>query len=80
MADSAVYDYFESRGVRIVNDLSEFDGTRGAFLYGRSTHDAKLGDWSDMKLVLGIHQGVIPSSTWLKCQQKLNKNKVSQYL
>ena len=75
MADSAVYDYFESRGVRIVNDLSEFDGTRGAFLYGRSTHDAKLGDWSDMKLVLGIHQGVIPSSTWLKCQQKLNKNK-----
>lgn len=74
-ADSDIYNYFESRGVRIVNDLMAFDGTKAAQLYGKTTHDVTLDDWSDMKLVLMQHEGVIPSSIWLKCQRKLEQNK-----
>ena len=74
-ADSAIYDYYMRRGVRIVNEIAEFDGTHAAQLYGRTTHDKTLPNWSDMKLVLAQHEGVIPSDKWLKCQSKIEKNK-----
>ncbi len=74
-ADINVYRYYESMGVKIVNSPSLFNGTYGARLYGRTTHNSSLSDWSDMKLVLCRHKGVINSETWLKCQLKLDKNR-----
>lgn len=74
-ADSDVYDYFESRGVRMVTEPAQFTGTYGAQLYGRTKHNPDNPDWSDMKLVLMSHIGVINSDIWLKCQCKLEKNR-----
>ena len=74
-ADSDVYDYFEQRAVQIKSPLAHFDGRCGAQLYGKSKHDPNLPDWSDMKLVLLSHEGMVDSSVWLKCQRKLAQNR-----
>lgn len=74
-ADSDIYDYFERHGVQMVTDISMFTGEYGAQLYGRTKHKPESSDWSDMKLVLLTHKGIIDSGIWLKCQRKLEKNK-----
>ena len=74
-ADFNVYSYYKIKGVKIINNAELFNGTYGARLYGRTTHNSALDDWSDMKLVLGRHKGIINSDIWLKCQLKLDKNK-----
>lgn len=74
-ADSDVYDYFDRHGVQMITDVSMFTGEYGAQLYGRTKHKSDDPDWSDMKLVLLTHNGIIDSDIWLKCQRKLEKNK-----
>jgi hypothetical protein len=74
-ADSDVYDYYEKHGVKMITDVSMFTGEYGAQLYGHTKHDPASPDWSDMKLVLLTHNGVVDSDIWIKCQKKLEKNK-----
>ena len=72
-ADASIYEYFSRQNANIVSDISEFDGIRGIQLYGQSKH--KSDDFSDMKVVVMHHEGVIPADVWLNCQRKLVKNK-----
>ena len=74
-ADSDLYDYYERHGVQMITDVAMFTGECGAQLYGRTKHKPDDPDWSDMKLVLLTHPGIIDSDTWLKCQRKLEKNR-----
>lgn len=74
-ADSDVFDYYERHGVQMITDVSMFTGEYGAQLYGHTKHKPDSPDWSDMKLVLLTHPGVVDSDIWLKCQRKLEKNK-----
>lgn len=74
-ADSDIYDYYNNHGTNIITDCSQFNGENGAQLYGRTKHKCGSPDWSDMKLVLLSHQGLINSDIWLKCQRKLEQNK-----
>ena len=74
-ADSDVYDYYDRHGVQMVTDVSLFTGEYGAQLYGHTKHDPSSPDWSDMKLVLLTHPGIVDSDIWLKCQRKLEKNR-----
>lgn len=74
-ADSNVYDYFDRRGVQMVTDVSLFTGEYGAQLYGRTKHAPASPDWSDMRLVLLTHSGIVDSGVWLKCQRKLERNR-----
>ena len=74
-ADSDVYDYYDCRGVQMVTDVSLFTGENGAQLYGHTKHDSGNADWSDMKLVLLTHPGIVSSGIWLKCQHKLEQNR-----
>lgn len=74
-ADSDVYDYYDRHGVQMVTDVSLFTGEYGAQLYGHTKHDPSNPDWSDMKLVLLTHPGIVDSDTWLRCQRKLEKNR-----
>lgn len=74
-ADSDVYEYYERHGVQMTTDVKLFTGEYGAQLYGHTKHDPKNPDWSDMKLVLLTHAGIIESDIWLKCQRKLEQNK-----
>lgn len=73
-ADIDIYNYFFTKNVQIINIPQLFDGTHAALLYGRTNHNSTLNDWSDMKLVLAPHNGVISSDIWLKCQQKTCNN------
>ena len=74
-ADSDVYDYYDRHGVQMVTDVSLFTGEYGAQLYGHTKHDPSSSDWSDMKLVLLTHPGIVDSDIWLRCQRKLEKNR-----
>lgn len=74
-ADSRVYDFYQRHSTQIINPPESFDGIHGLQLYGRSKHDAENSDWSDLKAVVMTHEGLVNSDIWLKCQQKLVKNK-----
>ena len=74
-ADSDIYDYYDRHGVQMITDLSMFTGEYGAQLYGHTKHKPGDPDWSDMKLVLLTHNGIVDSDIWLKCQRKLEKNR-----
>ncbi len=74
-ADSTVYEYFQLHNAQIISPPEAFDGINGIQIYGISKHEADNADWSDIKVVVMTHEGVIDSDTWLKCQQKLSKNK-----
>lgn len=74
-ADCDVYDYFDRHGVQMITDVAMFTGECGARLYGHTRHTPGNPDWSDMKLVLLTHSGLVDSHIWLKCQRKLEKNK-----
>ena len=74
-ADSDVYDYYDRHGVQMITDVSMFTGEKGARLYGRTKHAPGSLDWSDMKLVLLTHPGIVDSGIWLRCQRKLEKNR-----
>lgn len=74
-ADCDVYDYYDRHGVQMITDAARFTGECGAQLYGHTKHIPGNPDWSDMKLVLLTHSGLVDSSLWLKCQQKLERNR-----
>ncbi len=74
-ADSRVYEYYQRHNAEIISPPEAFDGIHGLQVYGRTKHKAESLDWSDIKVVVMTHEGAVDSETWLKCQQKLSKNK-----
>lgn len=77
-ADAQIYTYFKNKNCQLTNDLQDFDGSKGCFLYGGSRKNGApkiTGDLTGQFLSLGLHQGIIPSKTWLLCQEKLSRNK-----
>jgi len=74
-ADSRVYEFFQMHNAQIISPPQAFDGIHGIQIYGKTKHEADNSDWSDIKVVVMTHEGVIEGDTWLKCQQKLIKNK-----
>lgn len=74
-ADSDVYNYYDRHGTQMISDPVLFTGACGAQLYGQTKHTPGDPDWSDMKLVLLSHEGIVTSEIWLKCQKKLQSNR-----
>lgn len=72
-ADNQIYEYYARNNAKIISDINEFDGVHGLQVYGKSKHSAD--DFSDMKVVVMTHEGIVSSDVWLKCQKKLEKNK-----
>ena len=69
--DERIYQFFTDQGVNIANDISQFTGTNGAYLYsgenkGRRTMTTLPGS----TLVLAPHEGCVDSETWLRCRVK----------
>ena len=76
MADADVYSYYKNKGCIISNDISEFIGANGCYLYGkRESNERKYTDVTDHTLSIALHEGVVTSSMWLACQYKLDANK-----
>ena len=77
-ADLAVYEFFKNQGTEIVNDVADFTGTNGCFLFqGRGVSEKKTANLKDQILVIAPHKGFIPSETWLACRKKLLNNKTA---
>jgi DNA invertase Pin-like site-specific DNA recombinase len=74
-ADADIYLFFENRGCVLTNELPEYIGSNGCYLYGtRKNNQNKYKNIKGFTLTLGLHEGVIDSATWLRCQYKLDKN------
>src|SRR5574344_1872750 len=70
-----MYEFFKSQGTVIVNDVADFTGMNGCYLYqGRDVKASKTNDLTDQMLVLAPHEGIVPSDTWLTCRKKLMNN------
>jgi site-specific DNA recombinase len=75
-ADAEVYQYYKNKGCIISNNISDFIGTNGCYLYGkREANERKYTKVENHVLSLALHEGVINSYTWLLCQYKLDNNK-----
>jgi len=74
-ADLDLYEFFKTQGAAIVNDAADFAGTNGCYLYqGRDVTDNKFHSFKDQILVMGPHEGLVSSETWLSCRKKLMGN------
>lgn len=79
-ADIDVYNFFKSQGAILVNDVSSYIGTNGAFLYKGKDADGKKKkqyDLENREVVLAPHEGAIDSKIWLKCRMKIMNNRQS---
>lgn len=79
-ADDVIYDFFRSQGAEIVNDISQFIGTNGAYLYtGDKAKKKKSISIDGHVLVLAPHEGCIQSDVWLRCRRKcLNVRQIAK--
>ena len=75
-ADADVYIYYKNKGCIISNDINDFVNGYACFLYGkRDTNERKYTNVKDHVLSLALHEGIVTSSVFLKCQYKLDDNK-----
>lgn len=75
-ADQEVVLYFKSKGAVFTTPGEAFDGIHGAMLVGKRDRTAgKYQDVKEQKLSLSNHEGAIPSALWLRCQDKLDRNR-----
>lgn len=76
-ADADIYLYLQNLGCLIHNDLTEFDGEHGLFLFGDKVKSSEknhnnIGGYT---VSIAPHKGIIDSRTWLKCANKLITNR-----
>jgi DNA invertase Pin-like site-specific DNA recombinase len=70
-ANDRIYEFFHSQGTEMINDISQFTGTNGAYLYTKKESNAPYNpNLKDHTLVLAPHEGWIDPDTWLKCRRK----------
>jgi hypothetical protein len=75
-SNAEVYSYYKNKGVIISNDINDFIGINGSYLYGkREINERKFTNVKNHVLSLGLHEAPIDSRTWLFCQYKLDNNK-----
>ena len=72
-ADEAVYCYYLAQGIQIRQMPEVFDGVHGCLLIGkRDRSRGKYTKKDKQMLSLSTHEGIIPSSLWLRVQDKLS--------
>lgn len=69
-ADINVYNFFKSKGVKIINPPEDFIGTNGCYLYTGNKNTRKQTDLSNAVLVLAPHEGFIDSDLWIRCRER----------
>ncbi len=65
-SDTAVYNYFAQQQIHIENDIHDFIGTNGCYLYQKD---------GEKHLVIAPHEGIVPSDPWLKCVNKTGRSR-----
>ncbi|MEG1882301.1 MAG: recombinase family protein [Clostridia bacterium] len=79
-ADAAIFEFFRGQGTEVVNDVSQFIGTNGAYLYtGSKSVKRKAICLDGQVLVIAPHEGCIESETWIRCRRKcLNVRQIAK--
>ena len=76
MADEQVRLYYKAMGANVVSPEEAFDGVHGAFLYGkREANERKYTKIREQSVTVLNSLGVVPAELWLRCQDKLSKNR-----
>lgn len=74
-ADATTFQYFQGRGCKMLNDVSQFVFENGCLLFGkRDRNRRKYMDITDHTLTLALHQGIVEPELFLKCQERLDAN------
>lgn len=72
-ADKDVYLYYLSLGIKIEQQIEDFDGEHACNVIGK--RDRSKNKYNAQRIVsLSNHEGFIPSSVWLSVQEKLAEN------
>ena len=76
-ANADVYLYLKSKGATMNNDVSEYIGENGCYVYAErnSVSTSKFTDLSGSFVTLALHRGLVEPELWLRCQYKLDTNK-----
>lgn len=79
-ADASIFEFFHGQGTEIINDISQFIGTNGAYLYtGNKAAKRKSISLDGHVLVLAPHAGCIDADTWIRCRRKcLNVRQIAK--
>lgn len=75
-ADVNIYYYYKGKGCNITNSVEEFTGENACFIIGkREANERRYTNVENHTLSLALHNGIINSDVFLKCQRKLDSNK-----
>lgn len=90
-ADEKVYAYLKSKGATLNNDVDDYQGFNGCYIYApqsdytpeelakrqykKRKSGRKFSDLSQSYITLAPHEGIVPADVWLACQYKLDNNK-----
>ncbi len=75
-ADADIYHFYQFKKCILVNDIDDFDGKKGCSLYGKRDRGAnKYNALEEQVLAIALHEGIVDSQTWLRCQDKLSNNR-----
>lgn len=75
-ATEDVFWWYLSKGLQPKQEVDVFDGTHACNVIGRRTRSkGQYQDQERQQFSLSNHQGFIPPGLWLKCQEKLDRNR-----
>lgn len=69
-ADLNFYNFFKSKGAKIINPPEDFIGTNGCYLYTGDGNTRKQTDLSNTIIVVAPHEGIIDSDLWIRCRER----------
>lgn len=69
-ADMNIYNFYKSKGTKIINPPEDFIGTNGCYLYRGDKDTSKQTDLSNAVLVIAPHEGFIDSDLWIACRER----------
>jgi len=80
-ADADIYNYLRSKSVTLTNEAEHYLGENGVYIYGTERRELTSCHFGDDALskchgTVALHDGLIDSQTWLKCQHKLKVKSV----
>lgn len=79
IADQDAYDYLTHKKVDLFSAKDAFDASHGVMVYNRtSQHSGRANQLNPMDqwiAAVGRHIGIIPGSTWVSVQDRLEQNK-----
>ncbi len=76
-ANADVYLYLKNKGAIINNDINDFIGENGCYVYGerKLITTSKFTDLTNNFVTIAPHKGIINSELWLKCQYRADENR-----